>query len=260
MVIYNILAIFAFHFSETRHGMNRLKKLTIAVCLTLISGSLFSQSLSFGVPNLLKYDKQLLHFGFLIGYNQFDFRISPKSDLSEYDSLMVINTASLSGFNLGIVTNLRMGKYFDLRFIPGLSFGDRIVNYTILYSNNSRLVTRKNIESVYLDLPLLVKFKSSRMHNVRAYVVGGVQYSLDLISAAKKKNTTNNEIVLKLYPSDFQAQVGIGADFYCTYFKFSTELKMSFGLNNLLVKEDNIYSQSVQSLKSKLLQISFMFE
>ena len=35
---------------------------------------------------------------------------------------------------------------------------------------------------------------------------------------------------------------------------------MSFGLMNLLVKEDNMYAQSVQSLRSKMLQVSFIFE
>ncbi|MBO4645458.1 MAG: PorT family protein [Bacteroidales bacterium] len=219
-----------------------------------------AQKSQFGVPNLQKYDNQLFHFGFLIGYNQFDFSIRSDADLSAYDSLMVINTAAMSGFNLGIVTNLRLGKFFDLRFIPGLSFGDRVVNYTILYPDASRLVTKKNIESVYLDLPLMVKFKSSRMHNVRAYVLAGAQYSLDLISAAKKQNNNPNEIMLKLYPNDVQAQVGLGLDFYCRYFKFTTEFKMSFGLINLLVKEDNMFAQSVQSLKSKMMQISFIFE
>ena len=53
---------------------------------------------------------------------------------------------------------------------------------------------------------------------------------------------------------------GIGFDFYCTYFKFSTELKMSFGFVNLLKEEDNMYATSVTSLKSKILQISFTFE
>ncbi|MCQ2263386.1 MAG: PorT family protein [Bacteroidales bacterium] len=225
-----------------------------------MSCAAYGQKSSFGVPNLQKYDNQLFHFGFLLGYNQFDFSIRSDSDLSRYDSLMVINTAAMSGFNLGIVTNLRLGKYFDLRFIPGLSFGDRVVRYTILYSDASELVTKKRVESVYLDLPLLVKFKSSRMHNVRAYVIGGAQYSLDLISAAKKKNNNPNEIMLKLYPHDVQAQVGVGLDFYCAYFKFTTEFKMSFGLMNLLVKEDNMYAESVQSLKSKMFQISFIFE
>ena len=235
----------------------------LALLLAICSTSLFGQSnrWSFGVPNLLKYDKKTFHFGFLIGYNQFDFTIASKPNLAEYDSLMVVNTSPLSGFNLGIVTNLRLGKYFDLRFIPGLAFGDRIVNYSILYQSGNQLVTKKNAESVYLDLPLMIKFKSSRMmNNIRTYVIAGAQYSLDLISAAKKQSSNPQEIILKLYPNDFQGFAGIGFDFYCTYFKFSTELKMSFGFVNLLKEEDNMYATSVTSLKSKILQISFMFE
>ena len=225
------------------------------VCLSISS---FAQ---FGVPNLLKYDKRAFHFGFLLGYNQFNYNISSKPDLAEYDSLMMVNTRSLSGFSLGIVTNLRMGKYFDLRFIPGLSFGDRYVNYTIRYSTGSEIVTSKSVESVYLDLPLLIKFKSSRMlNNIRAYVIAGGQYSFDMISAKKKKSPMNGDVVLKLNPHDVQAQVGVGLDFYCTYFKFSTEFKMSFGFLNMLVPEDNMYATSVTSLKAKNIQISFIFE
>lgn len=237
------------------------KLFIVTILLFALLGSSQAQNSRFGVPNLQKYDNQLFHFGFLLGYNQFDFTIRSDNDLTKYyDSLMVVNTAAMSGFNLGIVTNLRLGKYFDLRFIPGLSFGDRVVRYTILYPDASELVTKKRIESVYLDLPLLVKFKSSRMHNVRAYVIAGAQYSLDLISAAKKQNNNPQEIMLKLYPHDVQAQVGVGIDFYCAYFKFTTEFKMSFGLMNLLVQEDNMFAQSVQSLKSKMLQVSFIFE
>ena len=240
--------------------MKVTKILIISYFLTALPLLVFSQKTPFGAPNLLKYDDQLFHFGFLIGYNQFDFSIRSKDNLNEYDSLMVINTTPLSGFNLGIVTNLRMGKYFDLRFVPGLSFGDRAVNYYIQYKNSKVLVTKKNIESVYLDLPLMVKFKSSRMHNVRVYVLAGVQYSMDLISAAKKQEANPREIFLKLYPHDFQGQAGVGFDFYLTYFKFTTELKMSFGFFNLLKQEDNMYASSVSSLKSKMLQISFYFE
>ncbi len=210
---------------------------------------------------MLKYDKRAFHFGFLLGYNQFNYNISSKPDLAEYDSLMMVNTRSLSGFSLGIVTNLRMGKYFDLRFIPGLSFGDRYVNYTIRYASGTEIVTAKSVESVYLDLPLLVKFKSSRMlNNIRAYVLAGGQYSFDMISAKKKKSPNNGDVVLKLNPHDVQAQVGVGLDFYCTYFKFSTEFKMSFGFLNMLVPEDNMYATSVTSLKAKNIQISFIFE
>lgn len=237
------------------------KKLGIILLFVSFSFGCFAQGGVFGVPNLLKYDKKLFHFGFTLGYNQFNYRISSQPDLAPYDSLMTIQTQSMSGFSLGIVTNLRLGKYFDLRFIPGLSFGDRYVNYSIKYHTNNEVITQKNLESVYLDLPLLIKYKSSRMlNNLRVYVVAGAQYSFDMISAKKKKAPANGDVVLKLGEHDVQAQIGVGLDFYCTYFKFSTEVKMSFGFRNMLVPENNMFATSVTGLKAKNLQISFIFE
>jgi len=237
----------------------RLKRiLTLAIVCFGIATHAYAQ---FGVPNLLKYDKRRFHFGFTLGYNNFNYRISSKPDLAEYDSLMLVHTRPMSGFSLGIVTDLRLGKYFDLRFIPGLSFGDRYIDYTVRYPDGSEIVTPKDVESVYLDLPILFKYKSSRMlNNIRAYVIAGGQYTFDMISAKKKKSPPNGDIVLKLNPHDIQAQVGVGFDFYCTYFKFTTELKMSFGFLNMLVPEDNMYATSVTGLYAKNLQISFIFE
>lgn len=218
---------------------------------------------SFGVPNLLKYDNKLFHFGFLIGYNSSDFMIYSKADLNDRDTLNIINTRGYSGFNLGIVTDLRMGKYFDLRFIPTLSFIDRSVvyndNHSLEYHQNTN--PKNNVAgAVYMDLPLMVKLKSSRMmNNIRAYVLAGAQYSLDLTSIAKKQQN-NVGYVLRLYPHDFQGIAGVGFDFYCTYFKFATELKMAFGLRNLLVPDPDIHATTINSLKSKMLMISFTFE
>lgn len=98
------------------------------------------------------------------------------------------------------------------------------------------------------------------MHNVRVYVIGGVQYSLDLISNQKKQSKRPNELLVKLNQNDIQGQVGFGLDFYCTYFKLTTEVKMSFGMLNLLVKEPHIYATNIESVKSKTLQISLIFE
>ncbi len=240
--------------------MRNANKVTLLFLLLSIPTVIWAQKRPWGVPNKMEYDNQLFHFGFSIHYNQFDFSIKSKANILEYDSLMIINTSALSGFGLGIVTDLRMGKYFDLRFIPGLSFGDRVVNYTIQYGNGSSLVTKKNVESVYLDIPLIVKFKSSRMHNFRVFVMTGVQYSMDLISAEKRQIARPREVLLKLKRHDFQGQAGVGFEIYFTYFKFTTEFKMSFGFVDLLYHEDNMYSSSISSLKSKITQISFIFE
>jgi hypothetical protein len=97
------------------------------------------------------------------------------------------------------------------------------------------------------------------MGNVRFYVISGAQYSIDLATRSKKRNNTS-DIYLKLNASDLQAQVGVGVDFYLQYFKFAIEAKMSYGTLNLLKNENNILTNSVQSLRSKTFHISFLFE
>ncbi len=210
--------------------------------------------------NLPKYDLKKYHFGFLIGYNQFDFSIKPYSNLNSFDSLMVVESQPQSGFNLGIISNMRLNKYFDLRFIPTLSFGDRIINYTINYRDTISQVVKKSVESTYIDFPVMVKFKSSRMNNARVYVLAGANFSIDLASQAKKKNEQKNEVMVKLLRNDYSFQVGVGADFYLTHFKFATELKMAYGFRDLIKREGNLFSNSIERLNSKILQVSFLFE
>lgn len=235
------------------------KNLILSFVFTLfVSMSLFSQNS--GGMNLPRYDRKPFHFGFLIGYNQFDFMVKPNNDLSPFDSLMVIESSPMSGFNLGVISDLTLGKYFNLRFIPTLSFGDRVLHYTIKFQDSVYFDVNKKIESTYVDFPLYMKFKSSRMNNTRLYVIGGLQYSLDLASLSKKKNTNRDEIFVKLKRDDVSFNAGVGADFYLTYFKFAVELKMNYGFMDLIVREGNLYSNSIDKLNSKIMQISFLFE
>ncbi|MDD3280217.1 MAG: porin family protein [Bacteroidales bacterium] len=211
-------------------------------------------------PNLVYYDKKKFHFGFMLGYNMANFAIKPKTNLNEFDSLMIIETTPMSGFNIGIVSDLHLGKHFNLRFIPEISLLDRIVTYNIRYDNQNIYKVNKKIESVSLDFPLLLKFKSIRMQNVRFYVIGGAQYSLDLASQAKKQSQNSNITQLKLLRHDLQTQVGAGIDMYMNMFKFAIEFKMSYGMLNLLKNEDNLYTNSIDHLNSKIFHLSFLFE
>jgi hypothetical protein len=224
----------------------------------LICANVFAQGSR--APNLPKYDLKKYHFGFLLAVNQFDFSIKPYSNLNSFDSLMVVETQPQSGFNLGIISNMRLGNNFDLRFLPTLSFGDRIINYTIKYRDTISQVVSKKVESTYLDFPILLKFKSSRMNNTRIYVLGGFNYSIDLASQAKKKNEQKNEVLIKLLRNDYSFQVGVGMDFYLTYFKFAAEFKMAYGFKDLIQREGNLFSNSIDRLNSKIMQVSFLFE
>lgn len=210
------------------------------------------------IENLPKYDQKPYHFGFLLAGNKMDFIIKPNRNFHASDSLLVLESEPQLGFNIGIVSNLRLGTYTDLRFLPTLSFGERILEYTIKADSSISSLTTKKIESTYLDFPLLFKYKSKRLNNVRSYIVGGIQYSLDLASQAKKKQ--NNLELVRIKSNDIMCQIGIGFDFYTEYFKFATEIKMSYGLKDLIVRDNTILTNSIERLNSKIFQLSFLFE
>ncbi len=227
--------------------------------------------------NLATFDHNRYHFGFILGVNQMLFSVKPIENLSfikwtstelpdfyAVDSAFVysVNSTPTPGFSIGIVGNLHITPFLDLRFIPTLSFGERILNYNILtYKNDvgTFVEMKKSIASTHVEFPLELKYKSHRLNNVSAYVLGGVKYSIDLASQKKAQQNTN-DITVKLNRHDISLELGVGFDFYTTYFKFGTEIKMGYGLNNLIIRESNLYTNSIDQLKSKVFLLSFTFE
>ena len=118
---------------------------------------------------------------------------------------------------------------------------------------------RKNIPSTFVEFPLHIKYKSRRLNNFRAYVMSGFNYRLDLASQAKKRKDTGM-VQVKLNKSDFYYDLGVGFDFYFEWFKLGTELKMSYGLLDILKREGNIYTDGIERLSSKVFQFTFTFE
>jgi len=244
------------------------------VVACLLPASLYAQQKK--VENLPNYDYAKYHFGFILGVNQMNFTLKPAADLNTrmFDStyvadifadsamMYVVEPVPTFGFTVGIVGNLRLGQYLDLRFIPALSFGERYIDFSIMkYKGGSEtlLEIRKSIPSTYIDLPLSVRYKSKRHHNFRSYLLGGVDYNIDLASEAKKKKE-QDLVRLKLKKNDLRAEIGVGFEFYNEWFKFGTEIKMGYGLPDLLKREDNIYSASIEKLTSKVFLLSFTFE
>ncbi len=211
-------------------------------------------------PNNPYYENQRLHFGFLLGVGDLDFNVKMKPDYKSGDSLYGVEPVSKSGFAVGIVTNLSLAQYFDLRFVPVLTLGQRDLIYTEPIPGGL-LKTTKTIETTYVSLPLEVKWKSKRLQNYRAYVVSGFMYNLDLASNAGKKSSDEDEYLVKLKSSDFLYTVGTGFDFYLPYYnKISLELKFSFGFLDLLEHDNSVYTKGIESLRARNVQIAITFE
>lgn len=230
------------------------------------------------VMNLPKYDYAPYHFGFTIGLNQMLFTVKPSADLNTRvyyeiqketgellaDSAMVlgVNSNPTFGFDIGIVGDKRLGRHFNMRFVPALSFGERNINYSFrawLNGEEKIVDVQKNIGSVFIDFPLLFKYRSKRLNNMAAYLTGGAKYSLDIASNARKKDI-NEQVVVKLNKHDVYAIVGVGFDFYNPWFKLGVEMKMSYGLMDVLKRDNTFFTQSIDKLNSKVFQLGLTFE
>ncbi len=204
------------------------------------------------------YDDKLLHFGFSLGFNTMDFDITPSQSYLSVDSLYPEVSRLNPGINIQIVTNLHPFRYFDIRFLPGVSFGQRNIRY---YKNQVLINEQQKLESSFIEFPLLLKYKGDRLNNVRPYVVSGLNFRYDL--AAKKEYDEEKPIFVRLKKPDLYYEVGAGLDFYLIYFKLSVELKMSTGLFNVLVDDpatDPRYQNAIDKMKSQMWIIAFHFE
>jgi hypothetical protein len=208
--------------------------------------------------NRPEYYSDPIHFGFYIGVNRTNFLITPNLPLP--DSLKTILSAPRSGFNLGIVSELRVMEYACLRFTPDIAFGSRVLEYHFESATDTFDIV-KSVESTFLDFPLDLKIRSKRLNNFAAYMGGGIKYTLDLASQKDvNNNTTIAQQVVKLDKSDWSYEAGAGVDFFLPYFKFGIDLKLSLGMRNLLIKDTTVFSTSVDRLRSKVFLISFTFE
>ena len=251
--------------------MNRVAiKLTVVVfaLVFLANGSLMGQRRIYIHPNLMHYDEKSYNFGFSLGLNKMNFSLKPVDDFSSldyslqnrhlFDSLYTVLPVPEYGFNIGIISNLKLGKQWDLRFIPTLTFGDRIIEYTGM-RNNELIRRTQRIESTFLDAPLHLMYKSVRMGNTRVYVIGGAKYSYDLASAEDQKDY-EEEILSRIKKNDFFYELGAGITQYFFYFKFSIEIKASFGVRDMIARENTIFSNSIEQLNSQIIMISLLFE
>ncbi len=231
------------------------KRTAIFVLVLLMPIALVAQKAK--PKNDSNYDDRLLHFGFSMGVNTMDFNVKmiPGSELTaEVISLK-------PGINIQIVTDYRPATYLDIRFLPGVSFGQRTINF---YDLSATRVYESQIESSFLEFPLLIKAKGMRLNNSRPYIIGGMNFRYDLAGKKEFENPGSNggASYLRLNKADIYYEVGAGIDFYLPYFKLTIEAKMSNGLRDVLDYNADYphYFNEISSLRSQMWVLSFHFE
>ncbi len=233
--------------------------------LTIFLGGLNAQKPK--VMNDPTHDDKRLHFGFSLGLNTMDYTIR-QSRFAEDNGIFVDVAELQPGFHVHAVSNLRIAEYFDLRFLPGISFGDRYLHFIdeegeLIYDDKKPY----KVESSYLEFPLLVKYKSKRINNYRPFLISGINTRIDL--ATKREYDPRDQLIM-IKPVDYFYELGVGCDFYLLYFKFSIELKYSMGMKNIFSPESPSgnpppqeiaqYSSVIDRINSSMFMVSFHFE
>jgi hypothetical protein len=210
--------------------------------------------------NLSSFDSRMYHFGFLLSANSSSFFIDYKPDFTFSDSLLGIENVPQAGFNLALLASFNPIKNVNLRFVPGLSFQDRGLNYTFLTDGGKVETFLKRTESVWLQFPVMLKLRTNRVGNFAAYGLIGGGYGIDMQSQKDVDEAVAGKIVVKLQKTDLTLDAGGGFDFFLPYFKFGIELKTGFGMKDVLIQEGNQFTDPISRLRTRTFVFSLCFE
>ena len=209
-----------------------------------------------GNYNFLGFEQKPYYFGITLAYNTSNFKIHHSRNFILNDSINTAESITGPGFNLGIVSNLKVGQYFDFRFLPTLSFAEKNIEYSSTDAVTAQY--RRKIESVLVELPFHLRYKSAPYNDKRMFVIAGIKYSFDVASDSRARQA--NELV-KISPTDFAFEIGAGIQMFFPYFIFSPEIKLSHGLGNILIFDDDLnQSRVIEKILSRALTISLHFE
>ena len=216
----------------------------------------FCQKNNTKIENLQNFDKQKLHFGYFIGFSQYnyklDYKINPNYATWIEESI---------GINIGLIGDLRINEYINLRFEPGLHTNKLNLRFNERSKFTQNSDTIRSVKSSYIHIPLLIKLSTKRLDNFRPYLIGGVSTSFNLSSNQNSPEDNKNN-VFRLKANNLYYELGFGIDFYLQYFKFSPSIRGVFSLKDELVPDDDVASPwtgNIENLSTRGFFINLTF-
>lgn len=210
--------------------------------------------------NYRRFDEKVIHFGFMLGGNSSGYSMFQELDVFNKYGLKSLTHQAAPGGQLGIVTTLKLGTpVVRLRFIPTLSFQERVLTYVFYQDDSTDFTNIERISSTNLDFPLMFQFRTLRVNNFASYVLLGGQYTLDLQSQQDASQSFTDPFI-KQKRHDWHGQLGAGVEFFAPYFKFGMEVKYSHSFRNSFIKDDAIIAEPLTGLFNKVWWFSIIFE
>jgi len=233
----------------------------LAILITLFvfqtaSAQLFSKE---RIKNNENVDKARLSYGYFLGLNSYDFNYDYYRDRKD------IEVETTLGFNVGLIGNLRINDYIDVRLEPGLYITSRNLIYDESYFNGIEFTEQdliREVKSTYIHVPLLLKFSTKRINNIKPFVVGGISTALNL-SSNQDNPDDNSSGEFRMKKNNLFYEIGFGIDFYLYYFKFTPSIRGVFSLNDEMIRDvdpNSPWTGNVANMKTRGLFINFTFQ
>ena len=205
-------------------------------------------------------DEKFFNAGYTIGFNVMTFGINPSEQFTLADSVYPARGSVSPGLNIHLALNFRLNQFFDIRLLPGISFGQRNVKFSSARVHDTVFSPQK-VESSFIEVPLQLRY-GWRMQNIKPYVIGGINYRYDFY--AQDKYRLERPVYLRLNRPDLYYEAGAGVGFYLGELRLALELKMSNGIADVLAHDPHPeypeYCNTIEKLKSRIWVLSLHFE
>ncbi len=209
------------------------------------------------VLNIENKDKKFLNYGYYLGFNQYGFKFDYKEDLGIKNT--DVQLAKSTGFNVGLIGEMRIHEFLDVRIEPGLSFSSRTLGFPGFEEERDAL---REVKSTYINFPLLLKVNTRRLGNWKPFILGGASASLNLGSNEQSLDD-NSSGTFRMKKWVYNYELGFGIDFYLEYFKFTPSIRGVFAITDELVPDNDPNSPwtgNIAGMRSRGLFINFTFE
>ncbi|RFN59821.1 type IX secretion/gliding motility protein PorT/SprT [Marixanthomonas ophiurae] len=209
------------------------------------------------LANQETFDKRFLTWGYFLGFNSYDFKFEYENENPD-DRTDILVDGDV-GFNVGLVGDMRVNDYVNIRLEPGLYYTQRNLRFPGFEEEKDIL---REVKSTYIHVPLLVKLSTKRLNNFRPFIVGGISTSLNLSSnEGNPQDNSGGEFRMTKTTNYFE--LGFGIDFYLFYFKFTPSIRGVFATSDELVPDEDPNSPwtgNISQMSTRGIFINFTFQ
>jgi len=204
--------------------------------------------------NIQNEDKKFVNFGYYLGFNQYDFQFEYENDIGR--DVLVRKTF---GFNVGVLGEMRLNEFVDLRFEPGLLYTQRDLGFPGFSEERDAI---REVRSTYIRFPLLLKISPRRLNNFKPFIIGGVYTAINLgANADSLEDNSSGEF--RMEKSVYGYELGFGIDFYTEFFKFTPSIRGAFALTDELIPDNDPNSPwtgNINAMRTRGIFINLTFE